>query len=95
MPGSPSPTVAHHRAVVSGLSRCVKTGERAADDPQLIDARRNLAAARLAEYIERTVAAAPAFTPEQVDRLRVLLEPARLDLTDAAMRPYGGGPDAI
>ena len=36
-----------------------------------------------ADYIKKTVAAAPAFTPEQVDRLRVLLEPARRE-------PFGG-----
>lgn len=37
------------------------------------DLRRELKAARLAEYITRTVDAAPELTPEQRDRLAVLL----------------------
>jgi hypothetical protein len=47
-------------------------------DPSAIEsARRNLAEAKVARYIEQVVSSAPPFTPEQVDRLRVLLEPAR------------------
>jgi hypothetical protein len=60
---------------------CVKNGERSPDE--LILAQRDLVFANVADYIQKTVAAAPPFTPEQVDRLRVLLEPARRE-------PIGG-----
>ena len=62
------PQWTHHRARVAALSR-----DRAPDDPELVDARRSLAAARLEEYIERTVAAAPPLTAAQRARLRGLL----------------------
>ncbi len=58
----------HHRARVAALSR-----DRAPDDPELVDARRSLAAARLEDYIEKTVAAAPQLTGAQRARLRGLL----------------------
>jgi hypothetical protein len=56
------------RARVASLTR-----SRTPDDPDLIDARRNLKAERLAEYIKRTVDAAPELTDEQRDRLALLL----------------------
>lgn len=56
------------RARVASLSR-----SRPADDPDLVDARRNLRAERLAAYIEKVVAEAPPLTAEQRDRLAVLL----------------------
>ncbi len=56
------------RGRIGGLSR-----DRAADDPELLDARRNLRAARLEDYIRRTVDEAPPLTPCQRDRLAVLL----------------------
>lgn len=56
------------RARVAALSR-----SRTADDPDMIDARRDLRAARLADYITRTVDAAPPLTAEQRDRLALLL----------------------
>jgi hypothetical protein len=90
MPGSPSPTVARARATVAAISRCVNNGERSADE--LENAYRDLEFAKVADYIQKTVAVAPPFTPEQVDRLRVLLEPARRDL--AALEPFGGGDHA-
>lgn len=43
------------------------------DSPELVDARRDLAAAKLAAYIQRTVDAAPPLSPEQRDRLALLL----------------------
>jgi hypothetical protein len=52
-----------------------------ANDPRLVDLRRDLAADRLAEHIKNVVAQAPPFTREQADQLRVLLEPARRELT--------------
>lgn len=56
------------RARVASLSR-----SRTSDDPALLDARRDLRAARLADYIRRVVDAAPPLTPEQRDRLAALL----------------------
>ncbi len=63
--------VAISRARVGALSR-----DRSPDDPILIAARRDLRAARLEDYITRTVDAAPPLTPEQRDRLAVLLRGA-------------------
>lgn len=62
------------RARVASLSR-----SRTADDPDLIAAQDRLKAARLEVYIARVVDAAPPLSPEQRDRLAVLLR---------------GGPDA-
>lgn len=56
------------RARVASLSR-----SRAADDPDLIEARRNLKVERLADYIERVVNDAPPLTREQRDKLATLL----------------------
>lgn len=56
------------RARVASLTR-----SRTPDDPDLVGARRNLAAARLELYIKRTVDAAPPLTTEQRDRLALLL----------------------
>lgn len=72
------PQVSKARASVAGLSRAVRNGERPPAD--LAAAKRDLAAANIAAYIEKVVAQAPPFTREQVDRLRVLLEPVRRDL---------------
>jgi hypothetical protein len=59
------------RARVASLTR-----SRTPDDPDLIAARRNLRTERLADYIKRTVDAAPPLTAEQRDRLALLLRPA-------------------
>ena len=56
------------RARVAALSR-----SRTDDDPELIDARRTLAADRLAAYIQQTVDAAPPLSSDQRDRLALLL----------------------
>lgn len=61
-------TWTHQRARVASLTR-----SRTADDPDLLDARRNLAAERLAVVIERTVSAAPPLTDDQRSRLALLL----------------------
>jgi hypothetical protein len=58
------------RARVASLSR-----SRTPDDPDLISARRNLRTERLADYITRTVDAAPPLTADQRDRLALLLRP--------------------
>lgn len=56
------------RARVASLSR-----SRPADDPDLMAARRNLRAERLADHIARKVAEWPPLTPDQLDRLSILL----------------------
>jgi hypothetical protein len=68
-PRNEMPQWTHHRARLAALSR-----DRGADDPDLLDARRDLRAARLEEYIRRTVDASPALTDAQRDRLAVLLQ---------------------
>lgn len=60
----------HERARIASLTR-----SRAVDDPELVDARRNLAAEKLAEHVRRVVDAAPPLTPEQRDRIAALLRP--------------------
>lgn len=57
-----------YRARVASLSR-----DRQPDDPDLVNARRDLRAARLAEHIAKAVAQAPPLTDAQRDRLTGLL----------------------
>ncbi len=68
MPGS----ARHERARVARAVRF-----HGPDAPQTIDARRDLAAANLAAYIKRVVDQAPPLTPEQRDRLALLLRGPR------------------
>jgi hypothetical protein len=56
------------RARVASLTR-----SRAADDPDLVSARRNLKAERLAEHIRNTVDSAPPLSREQRQKLAALL----------------------
>lgn len=49
------------------------TRSRQPDDPDLIAARRNLKAERLADYIKKVVDSAPALTADQRDTLAILL----------------------
>lgn len=60
-----------HRARVAGLSH------REPDDPELLDARRDLRAARAEDYITKVLAEAPPLTDQQRTRLCELLRPAR------------------
>jgi hypothetical protein len=55
----------------SRLARLSKT--HAPDSPLVLEARRDFRAARLEDYIAKTVAEAPPLTDEQRDRLAVLL----------------------
>jgi len=57
-----------NRAQVAGLSR-----RRAPDDPDLTNARRDLAAERLADAVRRVVASAPPLTAAQRDTIAALL----------------------
>jgi hypothetical protein len=60
----------HQRARVASLSR-----SRPATDPDLVEARRELRAAHLEEYITRQLAAAPPLSDEVRQRLALLLQP--------------------
>lgn len=59
-------------AVVGGIER-----QCGPDDPRLPELRRDLRAAELEEHVRRIVDQAPPLTPEQRDRIAVLLRPAR------------------
>lgn len=65
-------TIYHHRGRVAALSR-----SRASDDPEFIAAKTDLVAANIADYLIRTLAAAPPLTDEQRTRLAELLRPVR------------------
>lgn len=56
------------RGKIAALSR-----SRTPDDPELIEARRNLRAARLEDHVARVVAEAPPLTNAQRDRIAALL----------------------
>ena len=58
----------HERARVAALTR-----SRTDDDPELVDARRNLRAERLALHVERVVAELPPLTESQCQRIAALL----------------------
>jgi hypothetical protein len=64
--------ILHNRARIGALSR-----DRKPDDPELVNARRDLAVAKCADYIKRTLAAAPPLTLEQRAKLAELLKPVR------------------
>jgi hypothetical protein len=79
-----SKDVAHHRAKIAALSRCIAVGEREANDPELQDAYRGLAAAKIFDYIERVLAEAPELTDAQRAPLAELLRPVRVTGAGAA-----------
>ena len=56
------------RAKVAALSRA-----RASDDPELLQARSQMRAARAEDYIHKLISEAPPLTGEQRDRLAVIL----------------------
>ncbi|PWF88684.1 hypothetical protein [Kocuria rosea] len=60
----------HHRARVASLAR-----DRDPNDPELIEARRALRAARLEDHVRATVAAWPPLTDAQLHRVAALLAP--------------------
>lgn len=61
--------VNHYKGKVGALSR-----SRDDADPELIEARRNLKAERLAEHVEKAVTTGPALTPEQRQRIAGILQ---------------------
>jgi hypothetical protein len=58
----------HERARIASLTR-----SRKPDDPDLLEARRNLRAERLADHIAKVVDQAPPLSAAQRDRLALLL----------------------
>ncbi|MGV0788684.1 hypothetical protein ABQF33_17385 [Mycolicibacterium sp. XJ2] len=72
MPATATPEIRSAAGRVASLSRDLDQ-----DDPDLIDAQRQLREAQLAAHIAQVVASAPPLTTEQRDRLAELLRPAR------------------
>lgn len=72
-------------ATLGGLSR-----GRAADDPELIEARRAVEIAKLEAHVARVVADAPALTPAQRDRLASLLHGVNPPTSDRVLRRSSG-----
>ncbi len=60
--------ISHNRAKAAALSR-----SRDPNDPELLDARRRLAAAVLEQHVARVVSLAPPLTQEQKSRIASLL----------------------
>jgi hypothetical protein len=90
-----SPATAHHRGRVAALSR-----DRDPDDPDLIEARRDLRAEVLAEHVSRVIAAAPPLSDEQLSRIAALLRagavtplPNRESVVRARLVSLDGGGD--
>lgn len=61
------------RGRIAALTRAVRNGERPADDQELLEARRNFKAKRLAEHVEKKLAEWPPLTPEQLDHIAAIL----------------------
>jgi hypothetical protein len=70
---TPSPAVAHHRAIIGALKRGIRAGEREPDDPQLTDAYQNMRAEMLVEHVAKVLAGWPPLSKEQLDRVASLL----------------------
>ena len=68
---APSSDVCHYRARVGALSR-----DRLPDDPEFVEARRNLAAANLEATVLKVITSAPPLTTEQRERITELLKGA-------------------
>ena len=83
------PAVAAARGRKASLTRCVNNGERSPDDPDLADADRELAAARIAAHITKVLKEAPPLTRDQRARLAELLKPARDAITAARLAELG------
>lgn len=58
------------RARIAGMS---SRPNRAPDDPELVEARRNLRALKLAEHVQKVLDGAPPLTDEQRERIAALL----------------------
>jgi hypothetical protein len=65
----------HYRARLATLSR-----RRAADDPELLAARRNMRAELFAEHLSRLIGDAPELTDEQRGRIAAILRGSGLSI---------------
>lgn len=63
----------HYRGKVGALTRAINKGNRPADDPELIEARRHLAAESLTRHARELVAAWPPLTDEQIETVAQIL----------------------
>jgi hypothetical protein len=68
-----SRAAASRRAKLAAVERCVKTGERQPDDPEVVEAHQEFKAQKLADHVAEVVAGWPPLTPEQLDRIAALL----------------------
>ncbi len=76
------PQVSKARARVAVLTRCVNNGDRQPEE--LVSAKRDLAEANIAAYVDKVLSKAPPLTPDQRTRLAELLRPVRVAAGDAA-----------
>jgi hypothetical protein len=65
--------VSQARGRVAGLGRTIKTGERQPDDPDYIEACRDLNAANLKAAVLKALAKAPPPSDRQLDAIAALL----------------------
>lgn len=65
---APSAPISKARAKTARLSQSYPP-----DHPKLIEARRNLKALRLEEYVQKAVSEAPELSPDQLERIAALL----------------------
>lgn len=63
------------RARIAAISRGIRAGERPANDPALVEARRKMRLLRAEEYIQKVVDSAPPLTDEERVRLAELFRP--------------------
>jgi len=77
-------TLRRKRAKIAAITRGIRAGERPADDPELIDTKRDCLAGRAEEYIAELLRQAPPLSDEQRCRLAELLRPVRRLGGDAA-----------
>lgn len=73
------PQVRHHSSRLAVLER-----HRGPDDPETVDARRDLAAAKLEQHVRQVVDGFPPLTSAQRSRLAALLRPTVGGDRDAA-----------
>lgn len=71
-----SKAAAVQRGRIAGLKRAIRNGERSPDDPALIEAERDYAAARMADYARNLVATWPPMSNEQIETVASILRSA-------------------
>jgi hypothetical protein len=61
--------VSHYKAKVAAITRPIRAGERPADDPEFIAAKRNLNTANLEAAVRKCLAKAPRPIDEHLQRI--------------------------